>query len=81
MDQSYPEDHPDYAGSSPLSTLVTLSADKDFWNNSIPHEEQTSSGRASQVDDDDRHIEIEQQDERIEGLEAMMARMQRVLKV
>jgi len=80
VDQSYPEDHPDYAGSSPLSTLVTLSADKDFWNNSIPHEEQTSSGRASQVDDDDRHIEIEQQDERIEGLEAMMARMQRVLK-
>ena len=80
MDQSFPEDNPQHPLHSHHLPVVATSIDGDFLNNSIVQDR--SSGLPSvDVVDVDRHIEMEQQDERIEGLEATVAKMQRALKV
>ena len=80
VDQSFPEANPQHPLHAHHAALLETSNDGDFLNNSIVQDR--SSGRPSlHVIDDDRHIETEQQDERIEGLEATVAKMQRTLKV
>ncbi len=81
LDQSYPEDKPSYGEASILS--ITTSTGGFYNNNSIPGDDEPVSSRRrvdtqvfrQQVDSSDK------QDERIEGLEAMVAKMQRTLKV
>ena len=79
LDHSYPEDRPfGYATASIFSNF----------NNSVSEEQEpsddwSSSSRKRVIpadDDDDRHGS-EKQDERIEGLEAIVAKMQRTIKV
>ena len=82
MEHSYPEDKPSYGEASILSISSTTS--DSFYNNSIPGDEELVSSGRRVLDTQVFHqqaVQTEQQDERIEGLEAMMAKMQRAIKV
>lgn len=70
LDQSYPEDSPSFGYASILSLEATA-----HFNNSIVQEDVASPPTQSHVDSS------EQQDERIEGLESVMAKMQRTIRV
>lgn len=82
MEHSYPEDKPSYGEASILS--ISSKTSNSFYNNSIPGDEELVSSGRRVLDTQVFHqqaVQTEQQDERIEGLEAMMAKMQRALKV
>ena len=82
IDQSYPEDRPSYGEASILS--LTASTGGFYNNNSIPVDEEPISSHKRVHDTEVLRQQVDQsdkQDERIEGLEAMVAKMQRTLKV
>lgn len=90
LEHSYPEDRPDSFGYA--SSVFSVEA--ALYNNSLPaddvhhhhHHHTTSSSnggrrKASKTHQDVKEQRSEQQDERIEGLEAVVAKMQRTIKV
>lgn len=66
-----------------MASILSISSSTGrFHNNTIPDEEPVPS--RSQVDSIaalQQNVQAEQQDERIEGLEATMAKMKRTIKV
>ena len=75
LEQSYPEDSPSFG----YASILSLEATAHYNNNSIVQEEVASS-RITQPPL--MHVDSsEQQDERIEGLESIMAKMQRTIRV
>ena len=72
LDQSYPEDSPSFGYASILSLEAAA-----HYNNSIVREDDAAPPLVHQS-----HVDSsEQQDERIEGLESIMAKMQRTIRV
>ena len=80
VDQSFPEDNPEHPLHLHHTPLADAATGGDYLNNSIL-QDRLNERPSLHLGDGHRDMEIERQDERIEGLEATVAKMQRTLKV